>query len=93
MDEVVDVVGSVAAWVQLLGQGEEGPRVVGEVLDVEDGLRVGDVVLGQVGIQPCARGPSGREDRNTNWSETKTRARESEQVYSRTHRTCTHNPT
>lgn len=54
-DEVVDVVGPVAAGIQSLGQGEERQRVGGEVVDVEDGLRVGDVVLLQVGIQARSR--------------------------------------
>lgn len=54
-DEVVDVVGPVAAGIQSLGQGEERQRVGGEVVDVEDGLRVGDVVSLQVGIQARSR--------------------------------------
>lgn len=44
-DEIVDVVGPVGARVQLLGQGEERLRVVGEVVDVENGFWVRDVVL------------------------------------------------
>lgn len=54
-DEVVDVVGPVAPGVERLGQGEERLRVVGEVVDVEDGLRVGNVVLLQVGVQARSR--------------------------------------
>lgn len=50
-DEVVDVVGPVAAGIQRLGQREEGLRVVGEVVDVEDGLWVGNAVLLQVGVE------------------------------------------
>lgn len=60
-DEVVDVVGPVAAGVQRLGQGEEGLRVVGEEVDVEDGLGEGEVVLLQVGVQACSWGSGGRE--------------------------------
>lgn len=56
-DEVVDVVGPVASGIQSLGQGEEGQRVAGEVVDVEDGLRVGDVVSLQVGIQARSWSP------------------------------------
>lgn len=44
-DEVVDVVGPVAARIQSLGQREERLRVVGKVVNVENGLWVGDVVL------------------------------------------------
>lgn len=54
-DEVVDVVGPVVAGIQSLCQGEEWQWVVGEVVDVEDGLRVGDAVLLQLGIQACSR--------------------------------------
>lgn len=50
-DEVVDVVGPVGAGIQGLGQREEGLRVVGEVVDVEDGLWVGNAVLLQVGVE------------------------------------------
>lgn len=56
-DEVVDVVGPVASGIQSLRQGEEGQRVVGKEVDVEDGLRVGEVVLLQVGIQARSRSP------------------------------------
>ena len=67
-DEVVDVVGPVAAGVQLLGQGEEGTGVLGEVVDVEDGLRVRDAILFEVGVQPGSwgsgpRGGGRREER------------------------------
>lgn len=50
-DEVVDVVGPVAAGIQSLGQREERLRVVGKVVNVENGLWVRDVVLLQVGIK------------------------------------------
>ena len=50
-DEVVDVVGPVFAGVQRLGQGEEWLWVVGEVVDVENGFWVRDVVLLQVGVK------------------------------------------
>lgn len=56
-DEVVDVVGTVAARIQSLGQGEERLGVVGEVVDVENGLRVRDVVLLQVGVETCSWSP------------------------------------
>lgn len=51
VDEVVDVVWPVAAGIQRLGQREEGLRVIGEVVDVEDGLWVRDAVLLQVGVE------------------------------------------
>lgn len=60
-DEVVYVVGPVAARIQHLGQREEGLRVIGEVVDVENGFWVRDVVLLQVGIETCAW--SSEEDR------------------------------
>lgn len=53
-DEVVYVVGLVAARIQRLGQREERLRVVGEVVDVENGFWVRDVVLLQVGIKTCS---------------------------------------
>lgn len=49
-DKVMDVVGPVSARVQLFGQREERTRVIGEVVDIEDGFGVGNVVLFQVGI-------------------------------------------
>jgi len=52
-DEVMDVVGPVAAGVELLGQREEGFRVVREVVDVEHRLGVRKVVALQVRIQSC----------------------------------------
>lgn len=52
-DEVVYVVGSVSARIESFGQGEERLWVIGEVVDVEDGFRVGDVVLLQVSIKTC----------------------------------------
>lgn len=61
-DEVVDVVGPVASRIQSLGQGEERQRVVGEEVDVEDGLWVGNVVLLQVGIQARSRSPERRRN-------------------------------
>lgn len=56
-DEVVDVVGPVASRIQSLGQGEEWQRVVGEEVDVEDGLWVGNIVLLQVGIEARSWSP------------------------------------
>lgn len=56
-DEVVYVVGSVAARIQSFGQGEERLRVVGEVVNVENSFWVRDVVLLQVGIETCAWRP------------------------------------
>lgn len=53
-DEVVYVVGSVAARIQGLGQGEERLRVVGEVVNVENSFWVRDVVLLQVGVKTCS---------------------------------------
>lgn len=53
-DEVVDVVWSVAARIQSLGQGEERLRVVGEVVNVENSFWVRDVVLLQVGVKSCS---------------------------------------
>lgn len=50
-DEVVYVVWMVAAGIQSLGQGEEGLRVVGEVVNVENSFWVRDVVLLQVGVK------------------------------------------
>lgn len=49
-DEVVYVVGSVPARIESLGQGEERLWVIGEVVNVENGFWVGDVVLLQVSI-------------------------------------------
>ena len=57
-DEVVHIVRLVVARVQLLGQGEERSRVIGEVVDIEDGLWVRDVVLFQVGVQTSAWSPA-----------------------------------
>jgi hypothetical protein len=37
--------------VELLGEGEEGSRSGLEVADLEDGLGVWELVLGQIGIQ------------------------------------------
>lgn len=53
-DEVVYVVGSVAARIQSFGQGEERLRVVGEVVDVENSFWIRDVVLLQVGVKTCS---------------------------------------
>lgn len=53
-DEVVYVVGPVAARIQHLGQREERLRVVGEVVDVKNGFWVRDVVLLQVGVKTCS---------------------------------------
>lgn len=49
-DEVMDVIGSMSARVQLFGQREERTRVIREVVDIEDCFRVGNVVFFQVGI-------------------------------------------
>lgn len=65
-DEVVDVVGPVASRIQSLGQGEERQRVVGEEVDVEDGLWVGNIVLLQVGIQACSWSPEQRRNDDKN---------------------------
>lgn len=61
-DEVVDVVGPVASRIQSLSQGEERQRVVGEEVDVEDGLWVGNIVLLQVGIQARSWSPEQRRN-------------------------------
>lgn len=50
-DEVVYVVGPVAARIQSLGQGEERLRVVGEVVNVENSFWVRDVVPLQVSVK------------------------------------------
>lgn len=55
-DEVVSVVWPVASGVQFFCQGEEGPRVVGEEVDVEDGFREGGVVPLEVCVQPSSGG-------------------------------------
>lgn len=57
-DEVVHVVGPVTAGVQSLGQREERLRVVGEVVDVENGFWVRDVELLQVGIETRSWSPA-----------------------------------
>lgn len=56
VDKVVYVVRSVAPGIERLGQGEERLRVVGEVINVENGFRVRDVVLLQVGVKARSRG-------------------------------------
>lgn len=53
-DEVVYVVGSVSARIESLGQGEERLWVVGEVVNVENGFWVRDVVFLQVSIKTCS---------------------------------------
>lgn len=58
-DEVVYVVGPVTAGVQSLGQREERLRVVGEVVNVENGFWVRDVELLQVGIETRSWSPEG----------------------------------
>lgn len=50
-DEVVDVVGSVTAGINHLGKRKERLRVVGEIVHVENGFRVGNVVCFQVGVE------------------------------------------
>lgn len=67
-DEVMDVIGSMSARVQLFGQREERTRIVGEVVDIEDGFRVWNVVLFQVGIQACAWGSDGNKDHMEEWA-------------------------
>lgn len=64
-DEVVHVVGPVVARVQLLGQGEEWTRVIGEIVDIEDGLWVREVVLFQVGIQTSPWCPARTRETDT----------------------------
>lgn len=54
-DEVVDVVGPVAAGIQSLGQREERLRVIGEVVNVENSFWVRDAVLLQVSVKACSR--------------------------------------
>lgn len=54
-DEVVYVVGPVAARIQSLGQGEERLRVVGEVVNVENSFWVRDVVPLQVSVKTRSR--------------------------------------
>lgn len=54
-DEVVYVVGLVAARIQSLGQGEERLRVVGEVVNVENSFWVRDVVPLQVSVKTRSR--------------------------------------
>lgn len=61
-DEVVDVVGPVASRIQSLGQGEEWQWVVGEEVDVEDGLWVGNIVLLQVSVQARSWSPEQRRN-------------------------------
>ena len=60
-DEAVHGVGGVPARVEFLRQGEEGPRVVAEEVDVEDGRRLGDVVLPEIVVETCAWGPGGAQ--------------------------------
>lgn len=56
-DEVVYVVWTMAAGIQSLSQGEERLGVVGEVVNVENGLRIWDVILLQVGIETRSWSP------------------------------------
>lgn len=56
-DKVVNVVGSMAARIQSLGQGEKRLGVIGEVVNVENGLWVREAVLLQVGIETCSWSP------------------------------------
>jgi len=55
--KVVRQIGLVVPWIQLLGQGEEGIRVLVEEPDLEYGLGVGEVVLLQVVIETAAWRP------------------------------------
>jgi len=58
-DKVMYVVGPVFSWrIQLLGKREERFRVDMEEVDIEDGFRVGDVVLLQVVIETSAWRPA-----------------------------------
>lgn len=50
VDKVVDVIGSMSARVQLFSKREKRTRVIREVVDIEDGFGVGNIVLLQVGI-------------------------------------------
>lgn len=56
-DEIMDVIRTMVARVQLLGQRKERTRVFGEVIDVEDGFGIRNVVLFQICIQTRAWGP------------------------------------
>lgn len=60
-DEVVYIIGTMAARIKGLGQGEEWLRVVGKVINVENGFWVRDVILLQVGIKACSRSPENTE--------------------------------
>ena len=46
---------AVFAWIQLLGEGVERQRVLAEVVDVEDGLGVGEVEALEVGVETRLR--------------------------------------
>jgi len=61
--EIVGVVGSVVARVELLGQSEKGLRVDKEIGHFEDGFWVGDVVLLQIAVEAAPRGPAKRGER------------------------------
>lgn len=56
--EVVNDVGPVVSGVQLLGQSEKGLGVVKEKRQLENGLRVGDVVLLEVAVVAAPRRPA-----------------------------------
>lgn len=56
-DEEVYVVGTMAAGIQSLSQGEERLWVIGEVVDVENGFWVRDVILLQVGVKTSSWSP------------------------------------
>lgn len=47
-EEVVGIVGPVVAWVQLLGQHEEGLRIVEEIAKLKDGFWVRNIILLEV---------------------------------------------
>lgn len=58
--EIVGVVGSVVARVELLSQSEKGLRVGKEIHQLEDGFWVRDVVLLKVTVEAAPWGPAKR---------------------------------
>lgn len=60
--EVVNDVGPVVPGVQLLGQSEKGLGVVEEKRELENGLRVGDVVLLEVAVAAAPRRPAEKRE-------------------------------
>lgn len=61
--EIVGVVGSIIARVELLGQSEKWLGVDEEVGQFKDGFRVRDVVLLKVTIEAAPRRPAERKGR------------------------------